>query len=376
MRKLAAMSLICLAAFAGVARSEDTVRVGVYLPLTGQYASAGRLELEGVQLANKEVFKVLGKRVELVVADNKSDRIEAANAVKRLIDREKVSVIIGTSGSALAMAGGEVAERSGIPVVGTSCSHPLVTQGRRHTFRVCAIDSYQGAGAATYACRDLGLKTAAILLDAASDYSVGLAGYFTRSFEKQGGKVVARQSYRPGDQDFTTQLAEIIAKKPDVLFIPSEAVEGVFIIKQARELGATFRILGGDAMDNPMAVQVGGGAMEGFLYTTFLYDPSFKNGSRTAERFTQSWKRLHPDVEPGLNAALGYDAYMLVIDAIMRAGRLDPAAISQALANTRGFEGVTGSTSINAAHDAEKPVGLIEIKDGGKVFVGTVLPVM
>lgn len=374
MKKIVAFSMVLMFALAGVALAADTVRVGVYLPLTGQNAFGGQLELEGVQMASKEAPEVLGKKVELFVVDNKSDKVEAANAVKRLIDKEKAEVIIGTYGSSLAMAGGEVAEKAQIPMVGTSCTNPLVTTGKKYIFRVCFIDPYQGAGAATYAFKDLGLKTAAVLVDVANDYSVGLATFFSKSFEKLGGKVVANLNYQSGDQDFTAQLTEIISKKPEVLFIPSYFAEGAIIMKQAKELGATFKIMGGDAMDNPKIVEIGGSAVEGFVQTTFPYDPSMKNMNKVAAEFTANWKKLHPDKDPNVNAALGYDAYMIILDAIKRAGSADPAAITKALAETKGFEGVTGVTTINATHDAEKPVGLVEIKGGKKVFVGTITP--
>ena len=311
---------------------------------------------------------------ELFVVDNKSDKVEAANAVQRLIEKEKVQAIIGTYGSSLAMAGGEVSEKAGIPQVGTSCTNPLVTQGKKFIFRVCFIDPYQGAGAATYAAKTLGMKKAAVLVDVANDYSVGLAKYFERSFTKLGGKVVAILNYQSGDQDFTAQLTKIISEKPDVLFIPSYFAEGAIIMKQAKELGATFKIMGGDAMDNPTITAIGGAAVEGFMHTTFPYDPSMKNMSPMAKKFTTDWKAQYPEKEPNVNAALGYDAYMLILDAITRAGKADPASITKALAETKNFQGVTGATSINATHDAEKPVGLVIIKDGKKTYEGEIKP--
>jgi branched-chain amino acid transport system substrate-binding protein len=375
MKKLAVLSILSLLFLSGaLLAADDTVRIGVYLPLTGQMAFGGQLELEGVQMAHKEVPTVLGKKVELFVVDNKSDKVEAANAVKRLIDREKVVAIIGTYGSSLAMAGGEVAEKAKIPMIGTSCTNPLVTQGKKYSFRVCFIDPFQGAGAATYAFNDLKLKTAALLVDVSNDYSVGLASFFTKSFTKLGGEVVTNLKYQAGDQDFTAQLTQIISKKPDVLFIPSYFAEGAIIMKQAKELGAKFKIMGGDAMDNPKIVEIGGAAVEGFFHTTFPYDPSMKDMNPVAKKFTEDWKKQFPQKEPNVNAALGYDTYLLVLDAITRAGKADPAAITKAVAETKGFEGVTGSTTINASHDAEKPVGLVLIKDGKKTYIGSITP--
>jgi len=240
---------------------------------------------------------------------------------------------------------------------------------------VCFIDPLQGAGAATYAARTLKAKKAAMLVDVANDYSVGLSNFFKKSFTKLGGTVVATLNYQSGDQDFTAQLTKIISEKPDVLFIPSYFAEGAVIMKQAKELGATFKILGGDAMDNPEITKIGGNAVEGFVHTTFPYDPSMANMNAAAKKFTDDWKKTHPaDKEPNVNAALGYDAYMIIIDAIKRAGKYDSESITKALAETKDFVGVTGSTTINETHDAVKPIGLITIKDGKKVYVGEVAP--
>ncbi len=374
MKRLITLVFLMVFALTGGAFAADTVKIGVYLPLTGQMAFGGQLELEGIQMAHKEMPTVLGKKVEIFIVDNKSDKVEAANAVKRLIDKEKVVAVIGTYGSSLAMAGGEVAEKARVPMIGTSCTNPLVTQGKKYSFRICFIDPFQGAGAATYAYKNLKLKTAALLVDVSNDYSVGLASFFTKSFTKLGGHIVTNLKYQAGDQDFTAQLTEIISKKPDVLFIPSYFAEGAIIMKQAKELGANFQIMGGDAMDNPQIVEIGGSAVEGFVHTTFPYDPSMKNMSPMAKKFTENWKKAFPDKEPNVNAALGYDTYLLVLDAIKRAGKAEPAAITTALAATKGFMGVTGSTTINASHDAEKPVGLVQIKDGKKTYIGSITP--
>ena len=375
MKKLAMMILIFfMAAFAVTAQAANSVRIGVFLPLTGGNAFGGQLELEGVEMAKKAMPEILGQKVELFVVDNKSDKVESANAVRRLISKEKVKAVIGTYGSSLAMAGGEVAEKAGVPMVGTSCTNPLVTMGKKHIFRVCFIDPFQGAGAATYAFKERGLKKAALLVDLSSDYSVGLASFFKRAFKKVGGEVVASLKYQTGDQDFTAQLTEIISKKPDVLFIPSYFAEGAIIMKQVQELGAEFAVMGGDAMDNPKIVEIGGKSVEGFFHTTFPYDPSMAEMNPVAAKFTDDWKIEHPEKEPNVNAALGYDAYMIIMDAIKRAGSTDPADISKALAQTKDFEGVTGSTTINATHDAEKPVGIVMIKDGKKTYAGTIQP--
>ena len=362
--------------FAGQAPAADAapIKIGVYLPLTGQNAFGGQLELEGVRLAHKEMPTILGRPVDLVVVDNKSDKVEAANAVKRLVERDKVVALIGTYGSSLAMAGAEVAEKAKVPGVGTSCTNPLVTQGKKYYFRACFIDPYQGAAAATYARENLGFKKAAVLMDMTNDYAVGLSSFFSKSFKKQGGDVVATLKYSSGDQDFTAQLTELISKNPDIVFMPAYFAEGAIIMKQARELGAKFRLMGADAMDNPDTLKLGGKAAEGFLHTTFPYDPTMPNMSEAAKRFTEAWKATYPDKETNVNGALGYNTYFLILDAIKRANSADPQAIAKALAETKDLPTALGLLSINATHDAEMPVGIIEYKDGKRVYVGEVTP--
>lgn len=359
---------------AGMAMAADVVKIGVYLPVTGGNAIGGQLEWDGVKLAHKEAPTVLGKKVELVFVDNKSDKVEAANAVKRLVEKEKVNAIIGTYGSSLAMAGGEVAEKAKVPMVGTSCTNPLVTQGKKFSFRVCFIDPFQGAGAAAFAKDVLKAKTAACLIEVTEDYSVGLASFFERNFTKNGGKVVAKLNYQKGDQDFTAQLTEIISKNPDVLYIPANFAEGAIIMRQASELGAKFKILGGDAMDNPEIVKIGGKSVEGFSYTTFAYAPEMPNMNPTQKKFTANWRKTFKGKDPNALAACGYDGYMIILDAIKRAKSTDPVKIADALAATKGFAGVTGITTINKTHDAEKSVGIMQIKNGKRIFLTVVNP--
>ena len=374
-KKLAvAFSLVLVTA--GMAMAAETVKIGVYLPITGGNAIGGQLELDGVKLAHQQYPTVDGKKIELVVVDNKSDKVESANAVKRLIEKDKVRAIIGTYGSSLAMAGGEVAEKAGIPMVGTSCTNPLVTQGKKYVFRVCFIDPFQGAGAADYALKELKAKSAAMLIEVTEDYSVGLGNFFKQNFTKNGGKIVSVMNYQKGDQDFTAQLTEIISKNPDVLYIPANFAEGAIIMRQARELGAKFSILGGDAMDNPEMVKIGGESVEGFSYTSFAYSPNMpeKLMSPIQKQFTAQWRKAFPGKDPAALTGCGYDAYLLIYNAIKNAKRTDPEKITAAIASTKDMPGVTGTTTINKTHDAEKSVGIIKIENGKQVFHAIVNP--
>ncbi len=374
--KKAFATTVMLLSMASAALAAEPIKLGVYLPLTGQNAFGGQLELEGVKLAHKEMPSVLGRPVELIIVDNKSDKVEAANAVTRLTAKDKVVGIIGSYGSSLSLAGGEVAEKAKTPVIATSATNPLVTKDKKYYFRACFIDPYQGAGAATYVIKNLKGTKAAILREVSSDYAVGLASFFSSSFKKLNGEIVANLNYNAGDQDFTAQLTEIISKKPDVLFIPAYFAEGAIIMKQARELGATFRIMGGDAMDNPDAIKIGGQAVEGFLHTAFPYDATMPTMNPTAKKFTENWKAAYPGKDPNVNAALGYTCYMMFMKAMEVSGKAEPEAITKALSELKDFPAVTGTLSINASHDAEMPIGIIEIKNGKRQYLGDVKPEM
>ncbi|MFR6517913.1 MAG: ABC transporter substrate-binding protein [Bilophila wadsworthia] len=355
--------------FATPAKAEDPIKIGVYMPLTGQNAFAGQLELEGIQLAHKITPTVLGRPVELVVVDNKSDKVEAANAVKRLAERDNVTAIIGTYASSLSLAGGEVAERAKVPVLATSSTNPLVTQGKKYYFRACFIDPYQGAAAAAYAYKTLGYKKAAVLTDVVSDYAVGLSNFFKKSYKKLGGELVADMKYSSGDQDFTAQLTELISKKPDIVFMPAYFAEGAIIMKQARELGATFVLMGGDAMDNPDTVKIAGKAAEGFMQTAFPYDMTMKDMNDQAKAFTEAWKKNFPNKDPNVNATLGYTCYDMIIDALKRAGKADREAVTKALAETKGLATPVGIMTLNANHDAEIPVGILKYENGKRIYL-------
>lgn len=364
-----------IVALAGVAfAAEEPIRIGVINSMTGQNAFGGELEVGGVRLANKLYPEALGRKIEIIIVDNKSDKVEAANAASRLIERDKVCALIGPYGSSVTMAAGEVAEKAHIPLMGTGCSNPLVTEGKKYVFRPAFIDPFQGAGAANYTFNTLGLKKAALLIDVASDYSVGLGNFFKKTYTELGGTIVAELKYQSGDTDFTSQLTELTAKAPDLVFIPAYFAEGAVIMKQARELGATFRFMGGDAMDNPEIVTLGGDAVDGFMHTTFAYDPSMPNMNEIAKKFTESWEQTFPGKAPNANAALGYDAYILIREAILRAGKADPQSIRDELEKTKNVPTVTGVTTLDENHNAVKDMGVVEIKNGKKAYIYTINP--
>jgi len=364
--------LMVLPAFAGGGRQADSdvIRIGVYQPLTGANAAGGALELEGIQLANQlnPTLEMRGKtyKVELVVADNRSDRVEAANAVQRLLDQDKVHLILGTWGSSMAIAGGEVL-RGRVPAIGLSCTNPLVTLGNEWYFRVCFIDPFQGVVMASYAYRDLRARTAVIVQEITNDYSVGLARFFSENFRQLTGNqnaILSTVNYNTGDQDFTAQLTAIRTHNPDVIFAPGNFTESALLIRQARDLGITTPIIGGDTWETPEFIDVGGNRVEGAVFSTF-FAPEF-TGTPQAATFVREYTSRY-NREPAAVTALGYDGYLVALDAIRRAGSLDPNRLREAIAKT-DFTGATGRTVFDEIGDANKGAYLKEVINGRFVF--------
>lgn len=353
----------------------DVIKIGVFEPLTGANAAGGELEVEGVKLANQLRPEVLGKKVELVIADNKSDKAEATTAAARLIEKDKVVAILGSWGSSLSIAAGDVVKTNQIPAVALSATNPQVTAGNDYYFRVCFLDPFQGTVMANYASKKLNAKKVAIIQEVSNDYSVGLAKFFTDSFVKLSGDpnaIVATGNYNTGDQDFNGILTNIKAANPDVIFAPGNFTESALIIKQARALGITAPFIGGDTWETNEFITVGGADVEGAVMSTFFDDTNPL--TEAGKTFVAEYKKAYPDRENiAAVTALGYDGYMMTLDAIERAGSADPVAIRDALAATKDFEGATGMITIDANGDATKNEAIIKtVKDGKFTYMDSV----
>lgn len=353
----------------------DEVIIGVFEPMTGPMAAGGQQTVEGINLAIEQTTEVLGRPIKVVLVDNKSEKVESANAVARLIEYEKVVAIVGSYGSGNTIAGGEVANTAGIPVVGCSPTNPLVTLGKPYIFRACFIDPFQGAVMANFAVTELKAKTAVIIQDISNDYSVGLSSFFRDAFIKLTGdpkSVAGVISYQTGDQDFTAQLTYAAGKKPDVVFVPAgQYGDGALIIKQGKEMGITGIFLGGDTWEAPEFIEVGGKAVEGSYYSTH-FDASAIT-TKAAEKFNKDFQAKYNRL-PSAFAALGFDAFNMVIDAIKRAGSADPKAIKDALAVTKDYEGVTGIITLDLNGDAVKDAIIRKVENGEFKYVTTVHP--
>lgn len=357
----------------GSGGDSDVIKIGVFEPMTGTNAAGGEMTVEGIKLANKDMNEVLGKKVELVILDNKSEKVEAANAVSRLIEKDKVVAIIGSYGSSLSMAAGDIVKNQEVPAVGCSPTNPLVTLNNDYYFRVCFIDPFQGTVMANYAINELGAETAAIIQDVEQDYSVGLSTYFERAFVEQKGDdaIVGKASYNTGAQDFSAQLTNIKSLNPDVIFAPGNYGESALLIKQARDLGMDTPILGGDTWESPDFLDIGGDAVEGAVYSTHF--TSEKPVTDVSETFLNEYKEEY-NKDSNAFSALGYDAYMVIIEAIKRADSVDPKAIRDEIAKTKDFVGATGNITLDENGDAVKSAIINKVENGEFVYLTTVEP--
>ena len=377
---LTVASLLMILALVGCGKKEspadsNVIKIGVFEPVTGANAGGAKWEIEGIKLANKLYPEVLGKKVELVIVDNKSDKVEAANAASRLVDKENVNAVIGSYGSSLSIAGGEIFKNAKIPAVGASCTNPMVTLDNEYYSRVCFIDPFQGTVMANYAFGKLNAKKVAIVQEVSNDYAVGLAKFFTDSFKKLTGddkSIVAVANYNTGDTDFSAQLTNIKALNPDVIFAPGNFTESAALIKQARELGITAPIIGGDTWETQEFIDIGGKAVEGAIFSTFF--DAAKPATSETEKFIAEFKKAFPDKEPAGVSALGYDAYLLIIDAIKRANSADPEKIKEAINQTKDFMGASGIVTLDENRNAIKSAVIKQVKNGKFEYLDTVNP--
>lgn len=355
--------------------SSDVIKIGVFEPLTGANAGGGELEVEGIKLANKLYPEVNGKKIELVIVDNKSDKVEASNAASRLVEKEKVTAIIGSYGSSLSMAGGDIIKNAKIPTVATSATNPLVTKGNDYYFRVCFIDPFQGTVMANYAYSKLNAKKVAIVQEVSNDYAVGLAKYFTDSFTKLSGDskaIVSTSNYNTGDQDFSAQLTNIKSQNPDVIFAPGNFTESALLIKQARDLGIKAPIIGGDTWETPDFLKIGGQAVEGSVFSTAF--ATEKPVTKESEKFLEEYKKEYSGKDASAMSALGYDSYLILVDALKRSGSNDSVKLRDELAKTKDFQGATGVINFDKDRNAIKAAIIKTVKSGKFAYLDTVEP--
>ncbi|MGQ0793112.1 MAG: ABC transporter substrate-binding protein [Deltaproteobacteria bacterium] len=371
MRILAGVFILMLVFGSMIASAAEKIKIGVILSMTGGTSAFGQMTWNGMQIGKAMRPKVLGREVELVLVDNKSDKIESANAAQRLIQRDKVVALMGDVASSNSLAIAPVAEKSKIPYISPASTNPIVTQNRKYVFRACFIDPFQGEVMAKFAYNELKAKKAAVLMDIGQDYSVGLTNAFVKTFKSLGGKVATRLNYQSGDQDFTAQLTTIKPFNPDVIAVPGYYTEVALIAKQARELGIKAVFISGDGAEAPELTKIGGKAVEGMYYTTHFDEKA--ELSPLGTRYVKIFRDKYKDAPDALGA-LGADAYFILLDAIEKSASTDSSKVRAAVENTENFQGITGTITMDANHNAVKSAVIRQVKKGEFVYVSTVNP--
>jgi branched-chain amino acid transport system substrate-binding protein len=355
------------------AQSKGDIPIGVYVAQTGSEAAFGTSTVEGEKLAADEINAaggVLGRKIKLIIEDDQGKAEEAASVVTKLITSNDVVALLGENSSNQSLAAAPIAQTNKVPMVSVSSTNPAVTQKGDYIFRVCFTDPYQGKALAAFVSNNLKLKSAAILVDRKNDYSVGLAEFFRKSFEASGGRIAIEQSYSGGDTEFRPQLTTIKSSKPDILFIPGFYTEVGQIAIQARDLGITIPMLGGDGWDSPTVIQIGGKSVD----NSYFSDHYFIGDPRPLVQHFVNAIRKRTGKDPEATAALGYDAMKILAQSIQKAGSLDRQKIRDAIASTADYDGVSGKITMGPTRDPIKPVAIIKIDNGKMTFADWVKP--
>jgi len=340
----------------------DEIRIGAYLSLSGADSTFGTDTRDGIELAAIEANArggVRGKPVRILVEDDQSRPGEASNKVRQLIDRDGVTALLGEVSSSRSIVGGIIANQRHVPMVTPSSTAVDVTVGREYVFRTCFTDAQQGAVAARFVHDIRRVDRAAILWVPQESYSRGLAESFRAAFTRMGGQIVADKAYQKGETNFTTYLEDIRAASPPAVFVPVYYNDVVQIARQAKAIGLSGSLfVGGDAWDSQDLLDGAGAELEGaFITDHYAPDVPWENSRAFLAAFRARYGR-----EPGSMSAQGYDAAKLLFDAIGRATELTPAAVKDAIAGTHDFLGATGTLTIDAHHNANKPIVIVQIR--------------
>jgi branched-chain amino acid transport system substrate-binding protein len=350
------------------------LKIGYFGDLSGPTFNFGQSAMNGVLMAADQLNQaggINGRRIDVVITDDKGSPEEAARLTAKLIDQDKVVAVIGGGTSGNSRAAAPRAQSSHVPLISPSATDPAVTLVGDYIFRACFVDEFQGEVMASFAIKTLKAQKAAILFDFNSPYGRGLTNFFQTSFKRLGGRVVNEQSYTQGDADFKGQLSSIRASEPDVIYIPGYYGDVTLIAKQARQLGLTQPLLGGDGWDAPELWPLGGDALNGSYISTHY---SVDDPSPAIRSFVDEYMRRYGNLMPDAHAALAYDAARILFDAITRAGTTDGPKLRDALAQTKDFSGVTGMISMDANRDAVKPAVVLKLMDVRFIYQETVQP--
>ncbi len=353
---------------------DNVIKIGQFASLTGSEATFGISSDNGIKLAVEEINSsggILGKQIQLVTEDNQGKPNETQTVVQKLINRDKVIGIIGEVASSRSKAAAPICQQNKIPMISQASTNPEVTAIGDYIFRVCFIDPFQATVMSKFALNSMKVKKVALLIDQRNAYSTGLAENFRKTFVEMGGEIVEEQKYSSGDKDFKAQLTAIKYKNPEAIFIPGYYTDVGLIAIQSREIGLTVPLFGGDGWESEKLTEgKAKDALEGCFFSTHI---STEDPNPLIQNFIKKYRDKYKS-EPDAYSFLGYDAIMLMADAIKRAGSTEGDKIRVELSKTKDFKGVTGNITINDQRNAIKPAVVLEIKDGKFKYKETIAP--
>lgn len=372
--KLSALAVVLCGAMGASTAAAQEIKIGVVLPLSGPLSGYGQPSQKGVELI-QSITPTLknGDTVKLIIIDNKSDKVESANAMQRLVSSDKVDAVIGevTSTNTLAMT--KIADDTKTPLVSPTATNDRVTRNHPYVSRVCFSDSFQGVVGANLASRDLNAKTAAIIFDSSNDYSVGLAKAFRNQFKKNGGVIPIEVQAPAGSKDFKAQLASVKSHNVDMIYMPIYYTEGALIAVQAKQMGLQKPVVGGDGLAaDQVFFDVGKDAVNGYM-TTDYYSPNAKTQTPAGASFIKAWEEKYKQPTHTWGAMTA-DAYNVIINAMNQCtDPKDRVCVNEKIRATKDFQGVTGTLTLNNG-DAVRSAVINEVQNGKLAFKTVVNP--
>ncbi len=361
----------------GAQTDGQEIKIGVIAPLTGDIPKVGESTQNAANMAVDEINNAGGLeiggttyQIAIQIEDNEAKAESAVAAATKLVTQDNVIAIVGPQASKQAVPTGQVANDRETPMISPWSTNPDTTRNRPWVFRVAFLDPFQGPVVASFAEGEFGAQTAAVLYDVASDYPKGLAENFRDAFQAQGGQIVAFETFSTGDTDFSAQLTKIGQANPDVIFTPQYYNEVPLIVQQARELGINVPILGSDSWGTPDLLSLCGDACDGLFFSTH-YAPDI--ATEVAQGFITAYEERFGE-KPDDVAALTYDAFQLLYEAMRQAGEIDKTAIRDQLASIDRFEGVTGIMSFDEQGDPTKCAVIIQIQNGAFTYYDQACP--
>lgn len=346
----------------------DTIKVGGAFELTGNVANYGKSIESGFKLAIDEVNEkggVNGKKLALVESDNKSEPAESGNSVTKLVTQDKVVAVVGPATSGCVNAATPITTANKIPHIAPAATAPSITvengKVKDFVFRACFIDPFQGQVMAVFADKTLKVKNVAIFYDSSSDYSKGLAEVFQKTLEGKGGKIVAKEAFLSKDVDFKSALTKLKAANPEAIYVPGYYEEVSKIIKQAREIGITCPMLGSDGWESPKLAEIAGKDALKDCYYVSAFNAQDKDES--VQSFIKLYKSKYQK-DPDIFAMQGYNAGLVLIDALKRAGTTDGTKLAKAIAETKDLPIASGKLTFDADHNPVMPALIISLEGG------------